>query len=50
LVKEFENQEERKLEEEIITLKIQIEEAKRTKDIMKSQIMKKEVEVENLEQ
>jgi chromosome segregation ATPase len=40
----------RSLEEEIITLKIQLEEAKRTKDLMKSQIIKKEEEVENLEE
>jgi chromosome segregation ATPase len=48
LEEEF-GQEERRLEEEIITLKIQLEEAKRTKEVMKSQIMKKEEEVENLE-
>jgi hypothetical protein len=35
-------QEEKRLEEEIITLKIHLEEAKRTKEVMKSQIMKKE--------
>ena len=35
-------QEEKGLEEEIITLKIQLEEAKRTEEVMKSQIMKKE--------
>jgi hypothetical protein len=34
-------QEEKGLEEEIITLKIQLEESKRTKKVMKSQIMKK---------
>jgi hypothetical protein len=34
-------QEEKGLEEEIITLKIQLEEAKRTEEVMKSQIMKK---------
>jgi hypothetical protein len=34
-------QEEKGLEEEIITLKIQLEEAKRTKEVMKSQILKK---------
>jgi hypothetical protein len=34
-------QEEKRLEEEIITLKIQLEEEKRTKEVMKSQIMKK---------
>jgi hypothetical protein len=35
-------QEEKGLEEEIITLKIQFEEAKRTEEVMKSLIMKKE--------
>jgi hypothetical protein len=49
LEEEF-GQEERRLEEEIITLKIQLEEAKRTKEVMKSQIMKKEEEVEKLEE
>jgi chromosome segregation ATPase len=49
LEEEF-GQEERRLEEEIITLKIQLEEAKRTKEVMKSQITKKEEEVENLEE
>jgi hypothetical protein len=34
-------QEEKGLEEEIITLKIHLEEAKRTEEVMKSQIMKK---------
>jgi hypothetical protein len=34
-------QEEKGIEEEIITLKIHLEEAKRTKEVMKSQIMKK---------
>jgi hypothetical protein len=48
LEEEF-GQEERRLEEEIIALKIQLEEAKRTKEVMKSQIMKKEEDVENLE-
>ena len=43
-------QEERGLEEEIITMKIQLEEAKRIEEVMKSQIMKKEEEVENLEE
>ena len=43
-------QEEKRLEEEIITLKIQLQEAKRTEEVMKSQIMKKEEEVENLEE
>jgi len=37
--------EERRLKEEIITLKIQLQEATRTKEITKSQIMKKEKEV-----
>jgi hypothetical protein len=35
-------QEEKGLEEEIITLKIQLEEAKRIEEFMKSQITKKE--------
>jgi hypothetical protein len=35
-------QEEKGLEEEIITLKIRIEEVKRTEEVMESQIMKKE--------
>jgi chromosome segregation ATPase len=43
-------QEERRLEKEIITLKIQLEEAKRTKEVMKSQIMKKEEEVEKIDE
>ena len=43
-------QEKKGLEEEIITLKIQLEEVKRTKEVMKSQIMKKEEEVEKLEE
>jgi hypothetical protein len=43
-------QEEKGLEEEIITLKIHLEEAKRTEEVMKSQIMKKEEEVEKLEE
>jgi hypothetical protein len=43
-------QEEKGLEVEIITLKIHLEEAKRTKEVMKSQIMKKEEEVEKLEE
>jgi len=49
LEEEF-GQEERRMEEEIIALKIQLEEAKRTEEVMKSQIMKKEEEVENLEE
>ena len=43
-------QEEKGLEEEIITLKIHLEEAKRTKEVMKSQIMKKEDKVKKLEE
>jgi hypothetical protein len=38
------------IEEEIITLKIQLEEAKRIEEFMKSQIMKKEEDVEKLEE
>jgi chromosome segregation ATPase len=49
LEEEF-GQKERRLEEEIITLKIQLEEQKRTKEVMKPHIMKKEEEVENLEE
>jgi chromosome segregation ATPase len=49
LEEEF-GQEERRLEEEIITLNIQLEEAKRTEEVMKSQIIKKEEEVEKLEE
>jgi hypothetical protein len=40
------NQQEKWLEEEIISLKIQLEEAKRMKEVMKIQMMKKEEEVE----
>jgi chromosome segregation ATPase len=43
-------QEEKGIEEEIITLKIHLEEAKRLEEVMKSQIMKKEEEVEKLEE
>jgi chromosome segregation ATPase len=43
-------QEEKVLEEEIITLKIQLEETKRTEEVMKSRILKKEEEVEKLEE
>ena len=43
-------QEEKGLEEEIITLKIHLEEAKRTKEVMKSQIMKIEEGVEKIEE
>ena len=49
LEEEF-GQEERRMEEEIISLKIQLEEAKRIEEVMKSQIMKKEEEVENIEE
>jgi hypothetical protein len=41
LEEEF-GQEERRMEEEIIALKVQLEEAKRIEEFMKSQIMKKE--------
>jgi hypothetical protein len=34
----------------MISLKIQLEEAKRTKEVKKSRMMKKEEEVENLEE
>jgi chromosome segregation ATPase len=44
------SQQERKLEDEIITLKIQLEEAKRKKEVMRNQMMKKEEEVEKLEE
>jgi chromosome segregation ATPase len=44
------SQQERKLEEEIISLKIQLEEAKRMEEVMKNQMMKKEEEVEKLEE
>ena len=44
------SQQERGLEEEIISLKIQLEEAKRTKEVMKIQMMKKEEEVEKIEE
>jgi hypothetical protein len=43
-------EEEKGLEEEIITLKIHLEEAKRIEEVMKSQIIKKEEEVEKLEE
>jgi hypothetical protein len=49
LEEEF-NQQERRLEEEIISLKIQLEEEKRTEEVMKIQMMKKDEEVENLEE
>jgi hypothetical protein len=41
LEEEF-GQEERRMEEEIIALKIQLEKAKRKEEVMKSQIMNKE--------
>jgi chromosome segregation ATPase len=43
-------QEEKGLEEEIITLKIHLEEMEIIEEVMKSQIMKKEEEVEKLEE
>jgi hypothetical protein len=43
------SRQERKLEEEIISLKIKLEEAKRIEEVMKNPMMKKEEEVENLE-
>jgi len=43
-------QKEKGLEEEIITLKIHLVEAKRTEEVMKSQIMNKEEEVEKLKE
>jgi hypothetical protein len=43
-------QEEKGLDEEIIMLKIHIEEVKRAKEVMKSHIMKKEEEAEKLEE
>jgi chromosome segregation ATPase len=49
LEEEF-GQEEKGLEEEIIMLKIHLEEAKRTKEVMKSQIKNKEEDVEKLEE
>ena len=44
------NQRERKPKEEIISLKIQLEEVKRTKEVMKFQMMKKEEKYEKLEE
>jgi hypothetical protein len=44
------SQKERRLEEEIITLKTQLEEAKRTEEIMKIKMMKKEEYCEKLEE
>jgi hypothetical protein len=49
LEEEF-GQEERRIEEEIITLKIQLEEENIIEEVMKSQIMKKEEDVEKLEE
>ena len=49
-LEEYFGQEEKGIEEEIITLKIHLEEVKRTEEIIKCQIMKKEEEVENLEE
>jgi hypothetical protein len=49
LEKEF-GQEEKGLEEEIITLKIHLEEVKRSEEFMKSWIIKKEEEVEKLKE
>jgi chromosome segregation ATPase len=43
-------QKEKGLEEEIMTLKIHLEEAKRIEEVMNSQIMKKEEEVEKIEE
>jgi hypothetical protein len=43
------SQEEKVIEEEIITLKIHLEGVKITEEFMKSHIMKKEEEVEKLE-
>jgi hypothetical protein len=43
-------QQEIRLEEEIITLNIQLEESKKIEEVMKVQIMKKEEEVEKLEE
>jgi hypothetical protein len=43
-------QEEKGLEEEIITLKIHLEEVKRTEEFMKSQIMKKYEEAKRTEE
>jgi septal ring factor EnvC (AmiA/AmiB activator) len=44
------SQRERELEDEIITLKIQLEEAKKIEEVMRNQMMKKEEEVEKLEE
>jgi hypothetical protein len=43
------NEDLNQLEEEIITLKIQLEETKRKEEFWKSQIIKKEEEFENIE-
>jgi hypothetical protein len=44
------SQQERRLEEEIISLKTQLEEAKRMEEVMKIQMMKKEEDCEKLEE
>ena len=44
------NQQERRLVEEIVSLKTQLEEAKRKEEVMKIKMMKKEEECENLEE
>jgi chromosome segregation ATPase len=44
------SQQERRLEEEIVSLKTQLEEAKRKEEVMKIQMMKKEEECEKLEE
>ena len=44
------NQQERRLEEEIISLKTQLEEGKRTWEVIKIQMIKKEKECEKLEE
>jgi hypothetical protein len=44
------NQQEIRLEEEIISLKTQLEEAKRTKEVMKIQMMNKDEDCENIEE
>jgi len=43
-------QEERRLEKEIISLKIQLEEENETEEVMQIQMMKKEEDVYNLEE
>jgi septal ring factor EnvC (AmiA/AmiB activator) len=44
------SQEERRIEKEIISLNIQLEEAKQIEEVMKIQMMNKEEEVEKLEE